>query len=128
MMRVEPSGDIRSLFLECRTSAFRRQFRGLGRSIGIDTSEAGDDLRVRSKLDDQAQAIRTITEKLFPPGALEVQSQSDPDEPVNEYWVLDVQAEGEIADVIAREREWHMEVSRAIPGDSSWLRLCVYPK
>jgi hypothetical protein len=81
-----------------------------------------------ASLDAQATDILALTQELFPPGVLNVEVQVDPTESEAEYLVIDVTASGSSPQILERESQWHQGVSRIIPGDSSWLRICVYPQ
>ena len=82
----------------------------------------------RSPVEQQAVALIAVTSRWFPPGLLAVAEEQDPEDPANRFLVLDVLTTGDFAQIDRRCEAWQSEANRIFPGDSSWLRLCVYPR
>lgn len=77
---------------------------------------------------EQARKLIELTARLFPPGAISVQCEYDPDFPHHQYLVFDAGCEGEFAEIFRREDEWHQEARKIVSEPLGVLCLCVYPK
>lgn len=77
---------------------------------------------------DQATKLIELTARLFPPGALEVAREHDPDSPNNENLVVEVVASGEFQDVLCRKHQWHDAVAALLGEEATCLSLIAYPQ
>lgn len=93
--------------------------------------EPASDIATRpavSSVEQQAEALSAVTRQCFPPGILSIAEEQDPEDPTNKFLVLDVHTTGDFAQIERQSEAWQTEAHRIFPGDSSWLRLCVYPR
>lgn len=65
--------------------------------------------------------VLAMTQRLFP-GPVEVRREQDPEFP-EEYVVFDVQAHGNLKQVMALDREWHRECGELAPATWYLYRL-----
>jgi len=79
-------------------------------------------------VEEQARKLIELTARLFPPGAIGVHCEHDPDFPKDQYLVFDAGASGEFAEIFQREDQWHEEARKIVPQPLGVLCLCVYPK
>lgn len=87
-----------------------------------------EDGRSPVAIEDLSLRLIAMTKELFPPGAVDISLEMDPDEPREEYLVFSVEAEGEFQEILAQEHKWHDEANRLVGETASWLRLCAYPR
>jgi len=126
--RMQPRGGFPEWLRATRLSALeRRLVRHENQSLSGPTEDVVGP-RLRPAEEDQAAQLLKVTETLFPPGALAVARECDPMNPTDEYLVVDVLADGDTTSILQRKAAWHAEVALVVPGDTSWLRLCIYPR
>ena len=70
--------------------------------------------------------VQQITEELFP-CPFSFGEEFDPEYPDDTYVVIDVEATGDMRDVIRRQREWHERIRALSPELSGKLRLSISP-
>lgn len=72
--------------------------------------------------------LLSITRQLFPPGPLEVDWQTDPDDESLHYLIITVAAEGEFPAIRERQSRWHEEVESLVGPEANNIRLSIYPR
>ncbi len=78
--------------------------------------------------DELSQHLLAITADKFPPGALEISLEFDPDEPDEKYLVFTVEATGETRELLDRRHQWHLAVADVVGEDAIKFRLSIYPR
>ena len=71
--------------------------------------------------------VRAITQELFP-GKCEFTSEFDPEYPDDRYVVVNVEASGELKEIVDRECRWHERIRQRWPNLWDTLRLLVVPR
>ena len=87
-----------------------------------------EDATTRTAIVHISRQLIAMTKSLFPPGAIDIRLEVDPDDPTDEYIVFSVSATGEHREIFDREDKWHEEASRIVGERATWLSLCVYPR
>ena len=90
-------------------------------SIVVET----DDRRTASDL--VLTAILRMSGELFP-GAISVETMSDPDAPSESWTVLNVESDGAPKEIIKTQCEWHERLARQFPDAVSTVRLSICPR
>lgn len=70
--------------------------------------------------------VRRITQEIFP-GKCEFTSEFDPEYPDDRYLVVNVEATGDIKEIVDREGMWHVRVQELSTDLFRNLRLSVAP-
>lgn len=71
--------------------------------------------------------ILEMTAELFPGKAI-LRQDVDPEEPSMVAYVVEVDATGELEEIVDRQMEWHRRMDRIDWATSDRLRLLVFPK
>ena len=82
----------------------------------------------RRSIEELSQQLIAITAEQFPPGALEISFEFDPDEPDEKYLVFTVEATGNSAALLSRRHQWHLAVADIVGDDAIKYRLSIYPR
>jgi hypothetical protein len=70
------------------------------------------------------EEVAVVTEELFP-GGMQIVVRNDPDIPDDLYFVFNVGAEGDLANIAARNDEWHGRVCRMPVAFCGVFRLSI---
>lgn len=76
---------------------------------------------------DLLDQVREITQEIFP-GKCEFTSEFDPEYPEDRYVVVNVEATGDIKEIVDRECVWDQRVRQLRPDLWDTLRLSVVPR
>ncbi len=71
--------------------------------------------------------VREITEEIFP-GKCEFTSEFDPEHPDDRYLVVNVEAAGEMGEIVDRECVWDQRIRQLRPDLWDTVRLSVVPR
>lgn len=102
----------------------------LARRVGVIEHHLGIGVRcgqVADNLTPWMSAVSQITEELFP-GPFSCQDEFDPEYPDETYVVVNVEATGELREVVRRQRDWHNRIRALSPELSGKLRLSISPR
>lgn len=75
---------------------------------------------------DVMEQVVAMTRQLFP-GPLSVEASRDPENPLDEFTVLNVQSNGELRDMLDRECQWIHRIAAIVPGLGRF-RLSIDPR
>ena len=98
-----------------RVDAIERQL-----GIGVRCGQLADNLTP------WMSAVNRITEELFP-GPFSCQDEFDPEYPDETYVVVNVEATGELREVVRRQRKWHDRIRALSPELFGKLLLSISP-
>jgi hypothetical protein len=73
--------------------------------------------------DEVRQKLLSLAQDLFP-GPAAIQSDRDPEFPDHAFWVISVQAKGDVREIVDRECEWHKKAATLTAVD---VRLSIDP-
>jgi hypothetical protein len=71
--------------------------------------------------------VRAITQEIFP-GKCEFTSELDPEYPEDRYVVVNVEATGEVQEIVDRGEVWHDRIRQVWPELWDTLRLSIDPR
>lgn len=94
-----------------------RRFEAAAAALGIEPQSLADLTR-------HFKDVAVFTEELFP-GNMQVVVRNDPDIPDDLYFVFSVGAKGDLADIAARNDEWHGRVYRMPVAFCGVFRLSI---
>ena len=72
-------------------------------------------------------SVVKVTQELFSGSTIEIETESDPMEPENEFVVVKVSCKGELQEILKKEMEWNRKLDKSEPGYSGRIRLLVVP-
>jgi len=88
--------------------------------------ESGIDTPVpcSSSVDPRLETMLTMTRQLFP-GEVVVRRKADPEIAEEAFYSIRVRASGSVADVVAKDRQWHERLVEIVPESAGLFRLSM---
>ncbi|QDV17700.1 hypothetical protein Pan153_23540 [Gimesia panareensis] len=80
-----------------------------------------------SDSDPKILSVISITEDLFEKSKIVVEREHDPDEEGSDFVIFNVSCQGDLKEILKKEKEWNRRVQEAESGHSGQLRLIVCP-
>jgi hypothetical protein len=88
-------------------------------------SQSLTELRRSERLSVLLGRIKSLAERHFPAGPVDVELDYDPEVPTDEFIVLSVTASGSVRQIVDHLREWRRQVHRIAADEFDMFRISV---